>query len=63
MEKIYFDDETFIWKTKLNLSKDKNLFLNESKLIIDSNPESKTDGYGIMNIWKDDLNFLGETIN
>jgi hypothetical protein len=38
MEKIYFDNTTFIWKTKLNLSNNKTIFLKESENIINANP-------------------------
>lgn len=60
MEKIYFDDNTFIWKTKLNRSNDKSLFLKEAEDIINANPGIKTDGYGFINEWNNDLDFTGD---
>ena len=45
IEKIKFDDKTYIWKTKLNLDVYKNEFLKKSKKIIDSKPDVPTDGY------------------
>lgn len=60
MEKIYFDDTTFIWKTKLNRSNDKLDFLNESYSIIESLPNVKTDGFGYIKEWGENLNFVGE---
>jgi hypothetical protein len=59
MEKIYFDDTTFIWKKKLNLAKYKSLLLKEANDIIDSQPMSKQDGFSIIN-WVDGLNLSGE---
>ena len=32
MEKLYFDDTTFIWKTKLNLIDNKNEIIKATKL-------------------------------
>jgi hypothetical protein len=37
MKKIYFDDSTFIWKSKLNLLNDKELILKEAKDVININ--------------------------
>jgi hypothetical protein len=59
MEKIYFDDTTFIWKKKLNLVKYKSLLLKEANDIIESQPMSKQDGFGIIN-WVDNVNLNGE---
>jgi hypothetical protein len=60
MEKIYFDKDTYIWKTKLNRSGDKQMFLKEAYEVIDSEPNNKTDGYGYKKEWKDNLDFIGE---
>lgn len=59
MEKIYFDDETFIWKTKLNRVSDKSLFLKEAYTVINSMPGVKTDGFEYMKFDKN-INFIGE---
>ena len=45
MEKIYYDDSTYIWKTKLNRLEDKQLFLKEAYSVIESQPDVKTDGF------------------
>jgi hypothetical protein len=60
MEKLYFDDTTFIWKTKLNMVGDKSSFLKEAHSIIESQPDVKTDGFGYGKEWKGNLNFIGE---
>lgn len=60
MEKIYFNDTTFIWKTKLNKVEKKNIFLAESYKVIESQPDVKTDGFGYRKEWNNNLNFLGD---
>lgn len=62
MEKIQFDDTTFIWKDKLNLVEDKSIFLNEAYDIIKSQPGTKFDGFGYKKLWNNsnDLNFNGD---
>jgi hypothetical protein len=60
MEKIYFDDTTFIWKTKLNRIKDKESLLKEAYRVIDSMPDIKTDGFGYKKEWNDNIDFTGE---
>jgi hypothetical protein len=62
MTKIYFDDTTFIWKTKLNLVEDKSKLLKESYELIKSMPENNTDGYGYKQVWNNNLNFIGDII-
>lgn len=62
MTKIYFDDTTFIWKTKLNLVEDKSKLLKESYELIKSMPKNDTDGYGYKQVWNNDLNFIGDII-
>jgi hypothetical protein len=59
MEKIYFDDTTFIWKKKLNLIEYKSLLLKEANDIINSEHMNKNDGFGIIN-WVDSINSLEE---
>lgn len=58
MEKIYFDDDTFIWKTKLNLVEFKNEIVLEATKIIESLPNVKTDGFGYKKESKN-LDFIG----
>ena len=60
MEKLYFDDTTYIWKTKLNRVKDKSTFLKEAYSIIESQPDVKTDGFGFKKEWNNNLNFIGD---
>jgi hypothetical protein len=62
MTKIFFDDTTFIWKTKLNLVEDKSKLLKESYELIKSMPENNTDGYGYKQVWNNNLNFIGDII-
>jgi hypothetical protein len=60
MEKIYFDETTFLWKTKLNKLDEKSSFLKEAYSVIESQPHIKTDGFGYKKEWNENLNFLGE---
>jgi len=60
MEKIYFDENTYIWKTKVNRINDKVFFLNEAHSIIKSQPSNNTDGYGYKHEWQENINFIGE---
>ena len=62
MEKIYFDDTTYIWKTKLNRINGKVLFLEEANHIIDSQPQfDKFDSFPISKKkWNKSLDFIGE---
>ena len=59
MEKIYFDETTYIWKTKLNRVLDKSILLNESKLVIESASKNRTDGFGYTLEWNGNINFDG----
>jgi hypothetical protein len=60
MEKIYFDDATFIWKGKLDLSMYKDIILREANEVIDSLKEVvHTDGFGYKIEWTNDINFNG----
>ena len=60
MEKVYFDETTYIWKTKLNKLNEKSLFLKEAYSVIESQPDVKTDGFGYKKEWNNNLNFIGE---
>lgn len=60
MEKIYFDESTYIWKTKLNKVDYKSILLKEAYSVIDSQPDVKTDGFGYKKEWNNNLNFIGE---
>jgi hypothetical protein len=59
MKKIYFDDSTFIWKTKLNRIENKSLFLKEAYGVINSMPFLKTDGFEYKKYDKN-INFIGQ---
>ena len=60
MEKIFFDDTTYIWKTKLNYKSDKSSFLKEAYSLIESQPKVKSDGFGYKIVWNENLNFIGD---
>jgi len=60
MEKLYFDDSTYIWKIKLNKLSDKDTLLKESNFVIESQPDIKTDGFGYKKEWNNNINFTGE---
>jgi hypothetical protein len=47
MEKIYFDDTTFIWKTTFDISHIKENVINECVKIIEGFGEHPTDNYGL----------------
>ena len=48
MEKIYFDDTTFIWKTKLNLFGNKDTIIEQAKNVIKSHIGNINDGFGYL---------------
>ncbi len=60
MEKIYFDDTTFIWKDKLNLSSNKTGLLKEAYSIMELQSNIKTDAFGYKKLWNGSLNFIGD---
>jgi hypothetical protein len=60
MEKLYFDDATYIWKTKLNLIDNKPSFLKEAYFVIESQPDVKYDGFGYKKEWNEHLDFIGD---
>ena len=60
MEKLYFDDSTYIWKIKLNKLSDKHTLLKEANFVIESQPDIKTDGFGYKKEWNNNINFTGE---
>jgi hypothetical protein len=62
IEKLYYDDSTYIWKTKLNRLEDKQFFLKEAYSIIDSMPDVKTDGFAYKSEWNGNLDFTGDFI-
>ena len=59
MEKIYFDNSTYFWKTKLNLTQDKTEQLKEANELILNKKINTTDGFGYLMVDKD-LNFVGD---
>jgi hypothetical protein len=60
MEKIYFDNTTFIWKDKLNLSSNKTSLLKEAYSVMELQSNIKTDAFGYKKEWKGSLNFIGD---
>jgi hypothetical protein len=53
MEKIWFDDTTFIWKTKLNLFDNKNEIIKQAKRVEKVRYDAIHDGFGYL-ITEDD---------
>lgn len=62
MEKLYFDNETFIWKKKLNLTSHKDELLTSSYDIINAELNNTTGGYSYKTIWDDDTNKVLDTV-
>ena len=62
MKKVYFDDNTFIWKGKLNLISDKLNLLTEANSVMESQPDVKTDGFGYKKEWTNNIDFNGNLI-
>jgi hypothetical protein len=58
MEKIKYDASTYIWKTKLNLIKEKQLFLEEANSIIKSHTNINHDAYPYRKDSTEYLNFI-----
>jgi hypothetical protein len=61
MEKIYFDSETFIWKTKLNFHNKKDHLIEIVKKIVAENPLIVRDNYGYKQEFKS-ITFNGEIL-
>ena len=59
MEKIYFDDETYIWRTKFDISHMKDDVLKECFSIMEEMGELPGDNYGFFSEWKEDIDFNG----
>ena len=59
MEKIHFDETTYIWKTKLNRINDKSLFLKEAYSVMNSMPDITTDGWEYTK-YDNNINFIGD---
>ena len=57
MEKLYFDDTTFIWKTTFDISHIKENVINECIKIIEDFGEHPTDNYGLFTERKKYLDF------
>jgi len=60
MEKLYFDETTFLWRTKLNKIDNKLSFLKEANSVIESQPDVKSDGFAYKKEWNQNINFIGE---
>jgi hypothetical protein len=60
MKKIYFDESTYIWKTKLNLTEFKQQIIDESSQVIESLKDKVIhDGFGYKNE-NQNINFIGD---
>jgi hypothetical protein len=61
MEKIYFDDETYIWKTNFDISHMKDDVLEECFGIIkDMEVSTPHDNFGLFSEWKENIDFNGD---
>jgi hypothetical protein len=61
MEKIYFDDETYIWKTNFNISHIKDEVLEECLNIIKDMEVSRPyDDFVFFREWKENIDFNGD---
>lgn len=61
MEKLYFDNDTFIWRTKLNLTDLKENILKDALIVIDKLKHMVGgDNFGYKEVWGNDLNFEGK---
>jgi len=61
MEKIYFDDETYIWKTNFDISHMKDDVLEECLSIIKHMEDSRPyDAFIFYREWNEHLNFIGD---
>ena len=61
MEKLFFDDNTFIWKTKLNLLSDNEIIVKEAlDYVKNFNGLSPYDGFGYKREWTENQDFDGE---
>lgn len=59
MEKIYFDDETYIWRTQFDITHIKDDVLKECFHIMDEIGELPGDNFGIFSEWKESIDFDG----
>lgn len=59
MEKIYFDDQTYIWKTKFDISHIKDDVLKECFSIMEKIGEIPGDNFGFFSEWKENIDFDG----
>jgi hypothetical protein len=59
MEKIYFDDQTYIWRTQFDISHMKDDVLKECVDIMEEIGELPGDNFGFLSKWKDDIDFDG----
>lgn len=59
MEKIYFDETTFIWKKKLNYSVHKKFFLEKAKVYMEHYKHVKYDGYTYRILIKNEIDLNG----
>jgi hypothetical protein len=59
MEKIYFDEQTYIWRTQFNISHIKDEILKECFSIIEEMGENPGDNFGCFNQWNENIDFDG----
>ena len=61
MEKIYYDHTTYIWRTKLNLTKYKKHLIKKARQVAQNAKFAYFDGYGYKNE-REDINFVGDLL-
>jgi hypothetical protein len=59
MEKIYFDDETYVWRTQFDISDIKDDVLKECADIMKEMGDVPGDNFGFFNEWNGNINFDG----
>ena len=61
MDKIYYDDTTYIWKTKLNFAKHKKSLIQIAKNLMQNPDGKKWDGYEYKSE-TENINFIGDLL-
>ena len=59
MEKIYFDEQTYVWRTQFDISHMKDAVLEECFYVMKETGEIPGDNFGFFNEWKENMDFDG----
>jgi hypothetical protein len=59
MEKIYFDAQTYVWRTQFDISDIKDDVLKECADIMEEMGDVPGDNFGFFNEWNGNINFDG----